>query len=281
MADDGHITKDTKIMQHMTTSFFKRLYTADHGVILDEVAQLFQSCISDETNAALCWDFLEEEISSALFQIGPLKALGPDGFPARFFQMNWEVLKEDVITTVRKFLDIGQMSAGVNETTIVLLPRKDDLEQLKDFRPISLCNVIYKVVSKCLVNRLRPLFQDLICPMKSAFILGRLITDNTLIMFECLHAMEQGNRSCKEFAALKLDLIKAYDRVHWGYLEDILLRLSFHQKWVQCIIACVTTVRYSVRFSNVAQYSVRFNYVAKVARYHRIYSYLWLMASQD
>jgi hypothetical protein len=66
--------------------------------------------------------------------------------------------------------------------------------------------------------------------------------DNTLISFECLHAMEQGNRSCKEFAALKLDLIKAYDRVHLGYLEDILLRLSFDQKWEQCIIACVTTV---------------------------------------
>jgi hypothetical protein len=252
MADDGHITKDTKIMQHMTTIFFKRLYAADPGVIPDEVAQLFQSCISDETNAALCRDFLEEEISSALFQIGPLKAPGPDGFPSRFFQRNREVLKEDVIAAVRKFLDTGQMSAGVNETTIVLLPKKDDPEQLKDSRPISLCNVIYKVMSKCLVNRLRPLLQDLICPMKSAFISGRLITDNMLIAFECLHAMEQGNRFCKEFATLKLDLTKAYDRVHWGYLEDILLRLSFQRKWVQCIMACVTIMRYPVRFNNVA-----------------------------
>jgi hypothetical protein len=88
MADDGHITKDMRIMQHMTTSFFKRLYTDDLGVIPDEVAQLFQSCISDETNIAHCRDFLEEEISSALFQIGPLKAPGSDGFPARFFQRN-------------------------------------------------------------------------------------------------------------------------------------------------------------------------------------------------
>jgi hypothetical protein len=64
------------------------------------------------------------------------------------------------------------------------------------------------VVSKCLVNRLRPLLHDLISPMLSAFIPGRLITKNTLIAFECLHAMEQGNSSCKEFGALKIDLTK-------------------------------------------------------------------------
>jgi hypothetical protein len=88
--------------------------------------------------------------------------------------------------------------------------------------------------------------------MQSAFIPRMLITDNALIVFECLHAMEQGNRSCKEFGALKLDLTRAYDHVHWGYLEDVLLWLGFHQKWVQWIMACVTTVRYSVRFNNVA-----------------------------
>jgi hypothetical protein len=68
-------------------------------------------------------------------------------------------------------------------------------------------------MSKCLVNRLRPIPRDLISPMQSVFILRGLITDNALIAFECFHAMEQGNRSCKEFAALKLDLTKAYDRV--------------------------------------------------------------------
>jgi hypothetical protein len=57
------------------------------------------------------------------------------------------------------------MSSGVNETTIILIPKKEDPELLKDFMPISLCNVIYKVVSKCLVNRLRPILHDLIGPM--------------------------------------------------------------------------------------------------------------------
>jgi hypothetical protein len=118
------------------------------------VVHLFQSCISDETNATLCHEFSEEEINNALFQIGLLKAPSPDGFLARFFQRNWRVLKGDVVTAVRNFFDTGQMPDGVNETTIVLLPKKEDSKLLKDFRPILLCNVIYKVVSKCLVNRL-------------------------------------------------------------------------------------------------------------------------------
>jgi hypothetical protein len=215
------------------------------------VSSLFQRCISEETNASLCKGFSEEEISDALFQIGPLKAPGPDGFPVMFFQRNWEALKKDVVIAVKEFFDMGQMAPGVNDTIIVLILKKDNLEPLKDYRPISLCNVIYKVVSKCLVNRLRPLLQDLISPMQSAFIPSRLITDNALIAFECLHAMDQGNNSCREFGALKLDLSKAYGRVHWGYLEDVLLWMSFHHKWVQWIMVCVTIVRYSVHFNNV------------------------------
>jgi hypothetical protein len=164
-SNDGQTTKDRKTMQDMATSFFKNLYTADPGVATGEVTYLFQKCISDQMNASMCKDFLEEEISYAMFQIGSLKAPDPNGFPARFFQRNWVVLKGDVVTVVNFFFDTGHMSSGVNETTIILIPKKEDPELLKDFMPISLCNVIYKVVSKCLVNRLRPILHDLIGPM--------------------------------------------------------------------------------------------------------------------
>jgi hypothetical protein len=78
------------------------------------------------------------------------------------------------------------------------------------------------VVSKCLINRTRPLLQDIIEPMQSAFIPGRMITDNALIAFECLHIIKTGNNRFKEFGAYKLDLTKAYAQVDWGYLEGIL-----------------------------------------------------------
>jgi hypothetical protein len=136
------------------------------------------------------------------------------------------------------------MPPEVNETAIVLIPKNNDLEFLKDFRAISLCNVVYKVVVKCLVNRLRPLLHDIIEPTKSAFIPGRMITDNALIAFECLHALRNGNQKCKKVGAYKLDLTQAYDRVDWGFLEGVLKRLGFHSNWVQWVMACVTTINY-------------------------------------
>lgn len=105
------------------------------------------------------------------------------------------------------------MPDGVNDTSIVLIPKVQFLENLKDFIPISLCNVIYKVVSKCLVNRLRPLLDDIISPNQSAFISGRMITDNALIAFECIHTINSCTADRGNFCAYKLDLSKAYDRV--------------------------------------------------------------------
>ena len=120
--------------------------------------------MTDEDNAKLCAPFSDKEISDAMFQIGPLKAPGPDGFPAMFFQRNWSIVRDDVIAAVKDFFDTGIMPEGVNSTSIVLIPKISNPTKLSDYRPISLCNVIYKVISKCLVNRLRPMLDDLISP---------------------------------------------------------------------------------------------------------------------
>jgi hypothetical protein len=142
------------------------------------------------------------------------------------------VLKAYVTMVVKSFFQTGRRPQGVNGTTIILLPKKDELEHLKDFRLMSLCNVVYKVVSKCLINRMHPLLHDIIAPMQSAFVPGRVITYNALIAFECLHAISHGNNSCKNFGALELDLTKAYDRVEWEYLEGVLKQLGFQSQLV-------------------------------------------------
>ena len=111
------------------------------------------------------------------------------------------------------------MPDGVNDTTIVLIPKVAHPENLTEFRPISLCNVVYKIVSKCLVNRLRPLLEELISPNQSAFVPRRMIMDNAIIAFECLHLIQQSSTERNNFCAYKLDLSKAYDRVDWSYLE--------------------------------------------------------------
>jgi hypothetical protein len=138
--------KDKGEMENMVRQFFQELYTADSEVNPWEVLSLFEPVISDDMNLDLCKPFTDEEISDALFQIRPLKAPGPDGLLARFFQRNWALMKEDVVLAVKQFFQSGSMPEGVNETAIVLLPKKDEPEVMLDLRPISLCNVIYKVV---------------------------------------------------------------------------------------------------------------------------------------
>ncbi|KAK1630226.1 hypothetical protein QYE76_004541 [Lolium multiflorum] len=161
-SENGDIIEDATHLEIMTTDFFTELYKADPTVQPGTISQTLTGKIDDDKNKTLCADFTEEEISFALFQIGPTKAPGPDGFPACFFQRNWGKLKEDIIRAVQRFFSDGIMPDGINDTAIVLIPKIKNPLSLKDFRPISLCNVIYKVVAKCLVNRMRPLLNGII-----------------------------------------------------------------------------------------------------------------------
>jgi hypothetical protein len=100
---------------------------------------------------------------------------------------------------VQAFFENGEMQEGANDTVIVMIPTTKSPEEMKDFWPISLCNVIYKLIAKCLVNRLRPLLHDVISYAQSAFVPGRMITDNALIAFECFHAIKNAKGRTRIF----------------------------------------------------------------------------------
>ena len=114
------------------------------------------------------------------------------------------------------------MPKGINQTTIVLIPKIKHSQDLKNFRPISLWNVVYKLCSKVLANKLRVFLDEVISTELSVFFLGRLITNNVLVACECTHYLKRKKgktRAC----AIKLDMEKAYDRVEWNYLHEIML----------------------------------------------------------
>jgi len=115
---------------------------------------------------------------------------------------------------------------------------------MSEFRPISLCNVIYKTVTKVISNRLKTILPKVISESQSAFILGRLITDNILVAYELFHYMH-GHHGPNGAMAPKLDMSKAFDRVQWLFLEAIMLRLGFSPGWVRLVMKCITNPTFS------------------------------------
>lgn len=107
--------------------------------------------------------------------------------------------------------------------------------------------MVYKVISKILVNRLRPYLQDIISKTQSAFVPGRMITENAMIAFECFRKIQHCKKERDNYCAYKLDLAKAYDRVDWSFLEGVLHKIGFDRKWVKWVMTCVSSVTFRVR----------------------------------
>ena len=119
------------------------------------------------------------------------KAPGPDGLPALFYKRYWNIVGTSVITAVQNFFTLGRLLFEVNNTFLVLIPKNNSSSSVNHYKPIGLCNVVYKTISKLLVNSIRPLLDKLISPCQSAFTPSRWIAENQLIVHELLHSFKK------------------------------------------------------------------------------------------
>jgi hypothetical protein len=231
-------------LEQVITNYFGNMLTSSNPSSIDLVVNSVDQVVTPEMNDILLQPVTEDEVKIALFQIPPSKAPGPDGMTALFFQKYWHVLSADITYAVLNCISFRKILKSVNFTHIALIPKVANLESMGQFRPISLCNVLYKLVSKVLANKLKRVLPQIISDSQSAFFPGHMITDNVLLAFEALHYMKNKKGSGLTHLATKLDISKVYDRVEWSYLQAIMLKLGFESQLVDLIMECLSTVSY-------------------------------------
>jgi hypothetical protein len=187
----------------------------------------------------------EHEILDTLKDMKRNASPGPDGFNVEFYIATWEWIGNDVVQLVRSFFQTGIMPSHINETHIALIPKKLVPLVPADYRPISLCNVIYKIIAKCLANRLKPHLPDYVHPSQQAFIEGRRISNNIIIAQEITHCFALSSWKNKSFM-LKIDLAKAFDRLEWNFIVTALIRKGMHPHFINLVHSCVSSPTFSV-----------------------------------
>ncbi|GAA0152757.1 hypothetical protein LIER_37554 [Lithospermum erythrorhizon] len=200
--------------------FYVELFRDSKPKLTQEECEFISQCIDkgldSQQQVALCVPVQEEEIRKTLFSMAEHKAPGPDGFLVEFFKENWNVVGVDFMKAVREFFVTCFMPKTVNATSLSLIPKKQCTTTMRDYRSIACCNVLYKCITKIMATRLKRCLSSVISGNQSAFMEGRLLSDNVLLMQEmvCNYHVPGGVKRC----AIKIDLMKAYDSVKWEFL---------------------------------------------------------------
>ena len=155
------------------------------------------------------------------------------------------LLKNDIFNSVTTFFTNDKTLKEINHAFIAIIPKVPYPTQTNQYKPISLCPTIYNVISKILVNRLRPLLDKSMSLFQSAFIPGRSIHDNILLTHEIMHKYKN-MKTKTAWTAIKLDIEKAYDKIKWDFIFKVLMEMGFHSTWISWIKECISSVSYSL-----------------------------------
>ncbi|KAL2532641.1 Uncharacterized protein Adt_05992 [Abeliophyllum distichum] len=243
-SETGEVFDSQETIQPSAVSFFQELLSAAPQPVDPIRPDIIPRLVSNEDNLQLNRIPTLAEVREAIFSIDPDSVAGPDGFSSHFFQECWDIISDDVFQAVLDFFAGGHFPRGFSATSIVLIPKRDNACRWSEFRPISLCTVFNKLVTKLLNSRLSNILPQIISTPQSGFIPGRLIGDNILLAQELLHTLDTKVRGGN--AILKLDMAKAYDRLDWGFLISVLESFGFDAIWIDRIRRCISECHFSV-----------------------------------
>ena len=193
-----------------------------------------------------------EEVRTTLFLMGPDKAPGPDGVTARLLQKHWPLFACDLTSAIKEVFLTRRTPANWLNSRIVLIPKIEEPKTPKDYRPITVGNIIYRLLMKIIANRLQPHMTALISNNQTAFIRNRNIADNTILVREILHSFQ--SRSYKENAfMLKADITKAFDTVKWPFVVQAMRMANFPSDLISLIQSCWSQARVTILVNGSGQ----------------------------
>ena len=210
------------------------LYTQDIEVELNSAAredclQHIRQTVTEEHNAELLRPLTMEEVTDAMKQLPSGKSPGVDSIPSEFYQELWADIEVDIFNFVSKSIQQCSLAAELNISKIALLPKSEDRLLIQNYRPISLLTTLYKIVAKVYANRMKPLLHNWILPSQTGFVPNRCILDNIFLAFETIAWTKENQQ---ELSMLLLDFEKAYDRVNWTFLREVMEKMGFHPTWI-------------------------------------------------
>eukprot|EP00253_Pinus_taeda_P034834 PITA_34834 len=225
------MVKDFEGIKRATFTFFKELYSAPADPPIDAHAYLINIIplyVQGYVNTML----------TAPISMEPDKAPGPDGFTARFLQSCWSTINKDLLRMVRKSQSCSKIGGSTNSAFLVLLPKEKGASDFSRFRPISLCNTSYKLITKIISIRLKNILPDIIPENQGGFIKGRKILDNIVLVQEAVHSSCQRK---EKGMVIKLDLANAFDRVRDDFLFTVMKKMDFSIPFINWLKACIAS----------------------------------------
>eukprot|EP00253_Pinus_taeda_P001635 PITA_01635 len=244
--DQGECIENHQGIATLLTEHFNNIAQEPEIDRTEAIRNLIKSItefISNEQNQALSREVSLEEVEEVVKEMPNDKASGLDGFTINFYKACWEIVKLEVWEVVEESRRSASILKSLNSTFLALIPKEEEDTTPTKFRPIGLCNVLYKIISKVIANRLKPILPGLISEEQSGYVEGRQILDNILLAQEMVHTLQS-----RKVAGMmmQLDLSKAYDKASWNYLEAILTAFGFASHWIRWIMALIKSTRFSI-----------------------------------
>lgn len=215
----------------------------DRGEAIEQICKEIPRLITNEQNKALMRAATMEEVEEIVMNMSKNKAPGTDGYTVEFYQAGWHFLGKEVLDAVEESRMKQKIWPSINSTFLTLIPKNNNSEEVQGFRPIALCNVIYKIIATLIAKRLKPLLPKIIAPDQTGFVEGRQILDGIIVTQEVIHSLKSKKQ---RGMMMKLDLSKAYNQLNWNYLRAILSAYGFDNRWIEWIYNMISTPNFSI-----------------------------------